>query len=60
MGKKLLVSDGRQSVRGTVIFLLTHALLLLGITFTAVTALILLGMADVYIPGAGRLIGLIQ
>jgi len=60
MGKRLLISKRRQSVRGTVIFAFTHLLLFIGIVFAIELALVLLGVNDVYVPLAGRVMGLVR
>ena len=60
MGKRLLISKRRQSVRGTVIFAFTHLLLFIGIVFAVELALLLLGANDIYVPIAGRIMGLVR
>jgi hypothetical protein len=60
IGKRLLISKSRGSVRGSVIFLITHLLLIIGIIFAAQIILVLLGLGNIYVPFAGWLIGLTQ
>jgi len=57
VGKRLLISKRRQSVRGTVIFLLTHLLLIIGIIFAVELALVLLGANEIFVPVAGWVTG---
>jgi len=60
IGKRLLISKRRQSVRGTLIFAFTHLLLFIGIVFAVELALVLLGANDIYVPIAGRVMGLVR
>ncbi|MDR2577588.1 MAG: hypothetical protein LBC70_02095 [Chitinispirillales bacterium] len=60
IGKRILISKSRGSVRGSVIFLLTHLLLIIGMIFVVQVVVVLLGTADIYIPLAGRFIELLQ
>jgi hypothetical protein len=60
IGKRLLISKRRQSVRGTVIFAFTHLLLFIGIVFAVELTLLLLGANDIYVPIAGRIMGLVR
>jgi hypothetical protein len=60
VGKRLLISKRRQSVRGTVIFAFTHLLLFIGIVFAIELVLLLLGANDIYVPIAGRIMGLVR
>lgn len=59
MGKRILVSKSRGTVRSSVIFFLTHLLLFIGIIFTAEIILLLLGIADIHVPLTGKIMGLI-
>jgi hypothetical protein len=60
IGKRILISKSRGTVRGSVIFLLTHLLLIIGIVFAIQVAVVLLGTADIYIPLAGRFIEVVR
>jgi hypothetical protein len=60
IGKRILISKSRGKVRDSVIFLLTHLMLIIGIMFAVQVAVILLGTADIYIPLAGKFIELIR
>ena len=60
IGKRILISKRRQSVRGTVIFAFTHLLLFIGIVFAVELVLLLLGANDIYVPIAGRIMGLVR
>ncbi|MDR0330133.1 MAG: hypothetical protein LBH93_00255 [Chitinispirillales bacterium] len=59
VGKRLLISRSRGSVRGSVIFLLAHLLFLAGIVFAAEVALVLLGTWDIYVPFTAQLMRLL-
>jgi len=59
LGRRLFISKSRGVVRGSVIFLLTHLLLIIGIIFTAEVILLLLGVYDIHVPLTGKIIGLI-
>ena len=58
LAKRLLISKSRGRVRGSVIFLLTHLLLIIGLTFAIEIALVVLGAADIHIPLTGKLFSL--
>jgi len=58
LGKRVLISKSRGCVRGSVIFLLTHLLLIIGIAFGVEIALVILGAAGVHIPLTGKLFSL--
>ena len=60
IGKRILVSKSRETVRGSVIFVLTHLLFVIGVVFAAEILLLLLGTADIHVPLAGKIIGLMQ
>jgi len=60
VGKRLLISKSRMVVRGTVIFVLTRLLLLIGIVFVVEIALLMLGIADIHVPLVGRLLKIVQ
>jgi len=60
IGKRILISKRRQSVRGTVIFAFTHLLLFIGIVFAVELVLLLLGANEIYVPIAGRIMGLVR
>ena len=60
MGKRLLISKRRQSVRGTIIFAFTHLLLFIGIVFAVELVLLMLGANDIYVPIAGRIVDIIH
>ncbi|MFP4162623.1 MAG: hypothetical protein ACLFQB_10685 [Chitinispirillaceae bacterium] len=59
IGKRLMISKRKRSVRGEVIFILTHLLLLAGIVFALEIVLILLGVEDMYIPFLHNVLDLI-
>jgi hypothetical protein len=59
LGKRIIISKSRGCVRGSVIFLLTHLLLIIGIVFGVEMALVVFGALDIHIPIAGRLFSLI-
>jgi hypothetical protein len=60
LGRRLLISRKRQTVRGSVIFFLTHLLFFMGVIFTAEIALVMVGMNDIYIPIMGKLTWLVR
>jgi len=54
LGKRLLISNRRRSVRGSVIFFLAHLLLFAGIAFAAEIMLLMLGVWDIHVPFIGQ------
>jgi len=54
LGKRLLISNSRRSVRGSVIFLLTHLLFFAGMAFAAELLLLMLGMWGIHVPFVGQ------
>jgi hypothetical protein len=54
LGKRLLISNSRRTVRGSVIFLLTHVLFFAGIAFAAELLLLMLGMCGIHVPFVGQ------
>lgn len=54
LGKRLLISNSRRSVRGSVIFLLTHLLFFVGVAFVAELLLLMLGMWGIHVPFVGQ------
>lgn len=50
IGKRLLISESRQSVRGTMIFLFTSAMLILSLALVASATVILLALHGIYLP----------
>jgi len=54
MGKRLLISNSRNSVRGSVIFVLTHLLFFAGIAFAAEILLLMLGIWGIHVPFVGQ------
>ncbi|MCL2183559.1 MAG: hypothetical protein FWB85_08835 [Chitinispirillia bacterium] len=59
MSKRFLVSKSRGTVRGSIIFILTHLLLIIGLIFTTEIILLLLGTADIHVPLAGKILSII-
>lgn len=59
IGKRLMISKRNRSVRGEIVFLFTHLLLLAGIIFTLEIILILMGMGNVFIPFTQKLLNFI-
>jgi hypothetical protein len=58
LAKRILISKSRGRVRGSVIFLLTHLLLIIGLVFGIEIGLIVLGVQNIHIPLTGRLFAL--
>ncbi|MDR2591502.1 MAG: hypothetical protein LBC59_01680 [Chitinispirillales bacterium] len=54
LGKRLLISNSRRTVRGSVIFFLTHLLFFAGIAFAAEIMLVLLGVWGIHVPFVGQ------
>jgi len=54
LAKRLLISNSRRSVRGSVIFLLTHILFFAGMIFAAELLLLMLGMWGINVPFVGH------
>ncbi len=54
LGKRLLISNSRRSVRGSVIFFLAHLLLFASIAFAAEVVLLMLGVYGIYVPFIGQ------
>jgi len=54
LGKRLLISNSRRSVRGSVIFFLAHLLLFAGIAFAAEIMLLMLGVWGIHVPFIGQ------
>jgi hypothetical protein len=54
LGKRLLISNSRRSVRGSVIFFMAHLLLFVGIAFAAEILLLLLGVWGIHVPFVGQ------
>ncbi|GBU21482.1 hypothetical protein R80B4_01375 [Fibrobacteres bacterium R8-0-B4] len=54
LGKRLLISNSRRTVRGSVIFVLAHLLLFAGIAFAAEILLVLLGVWGINVPFIGQ------
>jgi len=54
LGTRLLVSNSRRSVRGSVIFFLAHLLLFAGIAFAAEIMLLMLGVWGIHVPFIGQ------
>jgi len=54
LGKRLLISNSRRSVRGSVIFFMAHLLLFVGIAFAAEILLLLLGVWGIQVPFIGQ------
>jgi hypothetical protein len=60
IGRRIIISKKRQTVRGSVIFLLTHLLFFMGLIFSIELALVFIGMNDIYIPITGKIMGLLR
>ncbi len=60
IGKRLMISKRNRNVRGWIIFLFTHFLLLAGIVFSIEIILILLGVGDIFIPFSGKIFKLLS
>jgi len=54
LGMRLLISNSRRSVRGSVIFFLAHLLLFAGIAFAAEIILLMLGVWGIHVPFIGQ------
>jgi len=54
LGKRLLISNSRRSVRGSVIFFMAHLLLFAGIAFAAEIMLLMLGVWGIHVPFIGH------
>jgi hypothetical protein len=50
LGKRFLISSSRCSVRGSVIFLVTHLLFFAGVAFVAELLLLMLGVWGLHVP----------
>jgi hypothetical protein len=60
IGKRVLISKSRGNVRGTVIFLLTNLLLIIGTIFAVQVVIVVLGLEGIYIPFIGRFASFIR
>jgi|GEM_PF-2212027 len=60
LGKRLLLSKSRATIRGSIIFLLTHLLLIIGIIFTAEILLLILGLKSIYVPLTVKILNFIS
>lgn len=54
LGKRLLLSNSRRTVRGSVIFILVHLVFFAGIAFAAEILLLMLGMWGIHVPFVGQ------
>jgi len=55
LGTRLLISNSRRSVRGSLIFFLAHLLLFAGIAFAAEIILLMLGVWGIHVPFIGQM-----
>jgi len=54
LGKRLLISNSRRTVRGSVIFLLTYLLFFACMAFAAELMLLMLGVWGIHVPFIGQ------